>query len=141
MFEARLVQGNLLKKVLESVKDLLRQATWDCSDTGIQLQAMDTSHVSLVSINLSSEGFDKFWCERQLSMGMNLESMAKILRCSSKDDFVTIRTEDQADTVSFIFEAPNHDKVSEYEMKLIILRRSILVFLILTMRLSSRCHL
>ena len=118
MFEARLVQGNLLKKVLESVKDLLRQATWDCSDTGIQLQAMDTSHVSLVSINLSSEGFDKFGCERQLSMGMNLESMAKILRCSSKDDIVTIRAQDQADTVSFIFEAPNHEKVSEYEMKL-----------------------
>ena len=38
MFEARLVQGNLLKKVLESLKDLLSEATWDCTDTGIQLQ-------------------------------------------------------------------------------------------------------
>jgi hypothetical protein len=38
MFEARLVQGNLLKKVLESLKDLLNEATWDCADTGIQLQ-------------------------------------------------------------------------------------------------------
>merc|ERR1712010_289024 len=38
MFEARLVQGNLLKKVLESLKDLLTEATWDCADTGIQLQ-------------------------------------------------------------------------------------------------------
>ena len=38
MFEARLVQGNLLKKVLESLKDLLNEATWDCTDTGIQLQ-------------------------------------------------------------------------------------------------------
>ena len=35
MFEARLVQGNLLKKVLESLKDLLNEATWDYSDTGI----------------------------------------------------------------------------------------------------------
>ena len=38
MFEARLVQGNLLKKVLESLKDLLNEATWDCADSGIQLQ-------------------------------------------------------------------------------------------------------
>ena len=38
MFEARLVQGNLLKKVLESLKDLLNEATWDCTDSGIQLQ-------------------------------------------------------------------------------------------------------
>ena len=40
MFEARLVQGNLLKKVLESLKDLLNEATWDCTDTGIQLQVV-----------------------------------------------------------------------------------------------------
>ena len=81
MFEARLVQGSLLKKVLESLKDLLKEATWDCSDSGIQLQAMDNSHVSLVSVNLRADGFDKFRCDRQLSMGMSLESMAKILRC------------------------------------------------------------
>ena len=31
MFEARLVQGNLFKKLLESVKELLNEATWDCS--------------------------------------------------------------------------------------------------------------
>merc|ERR1712079_3860 len=117
MFEARLVQGSLLKKVLESVKELLRQATWDCSDTGIQLQAMDTSHVSLVSVNLCSEGFDKFRCDRQLSMGMDLDSMARILRCSSKEDTVVVRAQDQPDTVTFIFESPTHAKVSEYEMK------------------------
>ena len=70
MFEARLVQGNLLKKVLESLKDLLNEATWDCADTGIQLQAMDNSHVSLVSVLLRADGFDKFRCDRQLSMGM-----------------------------------------------------------------------
>ena len=69
MFEARLVQGNLLKKVLESLKDLLNEATWDCADTGIQLQAMDNSHVSLVSVLLRADGFDKFRCDRQLSMG------------------------------------------------------------------------
>ena len=38
MFEARLIQGNLLKKVMESLKDLLTEATWDCTDGGIQLQ-------------------------------------------------------------------------------------------------------
>ena len=46
--------------MLESLKDLLTEATWDCADTGIQLQAMDNSHVSLVSVNLRADGFDKF---------------------------------------------------------------------------------
>jgi len=118
MFEARLVQGNLLKKVLESLKDLLKEATWDCSDSGIQLQAMDNSHVSLVSVNLRADGFDKFRCDRQLSMGMSLESMAKILRCAANDDIITVKAQDQGDTVNFMFESPNQEKVSDYEMKL-----------------------
>ena len=41
MFEARLVQGALLKKVIDAVKDLLNEATWDASATGLSLQAMD----------------------------------------------------------------------------------------------------
>ena len=52
MFEARLLQGSLLKKVMDALKDLLNEAAWDCTDAGIQLQAMDNSHVSLVSLNL-----------------------------------------------------------------------------------------
>merc|ERR1712142_264648 len=118
MFEARLVQGSLLKKVLEAIKDLLNEASWDCADTGIQLQAMDNSHVSLVSLNLRAEGFDKYRCDRNLSMGMNLTSMSKILKCASNDDIITMKAQDNADTVTFVFEAPNQEKVSDYEMKL-----------------------
>merc|ERR1711944_227345 len=118
MFEARLIQGNLLKKVLEPLKDILNEATWDCADTGIQLQAMDNSHVPLVSVNLRADGFDKFRCDRTLSMGMNLTSMSKILRCAANDDIITVKAQDQADTVTFMFESPNQEKVSDYEMKL-----------------------
>ncbi|PSN38108.1 Proliferating cell nuclear antigen [Blattella germanica] len=118
MFEARLVQSSLLKKVLEAIKDLLNEATFDCSDSGIQLQAMDNSHVSLVSLNLRSDGFDKYRCDRNLSMGMNLASMTKILKCAANEDVVTMKAQDNADTVTFVFESPNQEKVSDYEMKL-----------------------
>ena len=38
MFEARLTQGALLKKILDAIKDLVNEAVWDCSDSGISLQ-------------------------------------------------------------------------------------------------------
>merc|ERR1712111_20225 len=139
MFEARLIQGNLLKKVLESLKDLLNEATWDCADTGIQLQAMDNSHVSLVSVLLRADGFDKFRCDRQLSMGMNLTSMSKILRCAANDDIITIKAQDQADTVTFMFESPNQEKMADYEMKLMNLDQEHLVFQKPTTPQLSRC--
>ncbi|XP_030388507.1 proliferating cell nuclear antigen [Scaptodrosophila lebanonensis] len=118
MFEARLGQATILKKILDAIKDLLNEGTFDCSDSGIQLQAMDNSHVSLVSLTLRSDGFDKFRCDRNLSMGMNLGSMAKILKCANNEDNVTIKAQDNADTVTIMFESANQEKVSDYGMKL-----------------------
>ena len=75
MFEARLVQGSLLKKVLESIKDLVTDANFDCSQNGFALQAMDSSHVSLVALLLRCDGFEHYRCDRNMTMGMNLTNM------------------------------------------------------------------
>jgi len=72
MFEARLIQGYILKKILDAIKDLVNEASWDCSPSGMSLQAMDTSHVSLVAVNLKADGFDKYRCDRSVTLGMNL---------------------------------------------------------------------
>jgi len=119
MFEARLEHGNLLKKILESIKDLVTEANFDCNGSGISLQAMDRSHVSLVAMLLRAEGFNPYRCDRNLSLGINLGSMAKILKCSSTDDIITIKAEDTgADSVTFLFESPNNDRVCDYQLKL-----------------------
>ncbi|XP_041001495.1 proliferating cell nuclear antigen-like [Juglans microcarpa x Juglans regia] len=118
MLELRLVQGGLLKKVLESIKDLVNDANFDCSPAGFSLQAMDSSHVALVALLLRSEGFEHYRCDRNLSMGMNLNNMAKMLKCAGNDDIVTIKADDGADSVTFMFESPTQDKISDFEMKL-----------------------
>jgi len=119
MFEARLQQGNLLKKILESIKDLVTEANFDCNSSGISLQAMDSSHVSLVAMLLRAEGFDPYRCDRNLSLGINLGSMSKILKCSGANDIITIKAEDTgADNVTFIFESQDNDRVSDFQLKL-----------------------
>ncbi|CAI9770785.1 unnamed protein product [Fraxinus pennsylvanica] len=118
MLELRLVQGSLLKKVLEAIKDLVTDANFDCSATGFSLQAMDSSHVALVSLLLRSEGFEHYRCDRNISMGMNLNNMAKMLKCAGNDDIITLKADDGSDTVTFMFESPTQDKISDFEMKL-----------------------
>ncbi|PON87573.1 Proliferating cell nuclear antigen, PCNA [Trema orientale] len=118
MLELRLVQGGLLKKVLESLKDLVNDANFDCSASGFSLQAMDSSHVALVALLLRSEGFEHYRCDRNLSLGMNLNNMAKMLKCAANDDIVTIKADDASDSVTFMFESPNQDKIADFEMKL-----------------------
>ena len=142
MFEARLLQGGVLKKVtssfflepvqattlpildcvhhiainynflcipqlIESIKDLVTDANFDCSSTGISLQAMDSSHVSLVALHLRAEGFEHYRADRNLSLGINLGSMSKILKCAGNDDIITLKAEDSGDNVSFMFENPS----------------------------------
>jgi proliferating cell nuclear antigen len=118
MFEAELVKGNLLKKILESIKELITDASFDCSSTGISLQAMDSAHVSLVHLLLKSDGFDKYRCDKNLSLGVNMLTVSKMLRSVSQEDSITIKAMEDADTVTFVIKG-QHDSVSEFELKLV----------------------
>ncbi|KAI3450461.1 hypothetical protein Pfo_007126 [Paulownia fortunei] len=118
MLELRLVQGSLLKKVLEAIKDLVNNANFDCTATGFSLQAMDSSHVALMALLLRSEGFEHYRCDRNISMGMNLNNMAKMLKCAGNDDIITLRADDGSDVVTFMFESHTQDKIADFEMKL-----------------------
>lgn len=72
MFEAKLADGSILKKIIESIKDLVTEANFECSSTGISVQAMDISHVSLISLELSSELFFEYRCDRNIVLGVNI---------------------------------------------------------------------
>ncbi len=45
MFEARLAQGFLLKKLADALKELVDEANFCASSNGLNMHAMDKSHV------------------------------------------------------------------------------------------------
>ncbi|CAG8849653.1 31690_t:CDS:2, partial [Gigaspora margarita] len=94
--KARLTQGALLKRLLDSVKELVTDANFDCSETGISLQAMDNSHVALVSLSLRAEGFNPYRCDRGFSLGVNLNSLNKIMKCAGNEDIITLKADDSS---------------------------------------------
>ena len=135
MLEARLEQANLLKKVctslvrfeicpnsfvqvVEAIKDLVQDCNFDCNDSGIALQAMDNSHVALVSMMLKAESFSPFRCDRNIALGINLTSLTKVLRCAQNEDILTLKAEDAPDVVNLVFESAESDRLSEYDIKL-----------------------
>ncbi|KXN74880.1 proliferating cell nuclear antigen [Conidiobolus coronatus NRRL 28638] len=118
MFEAKLSQGGLLKKVVEAVKELVNECNIDCNDSGLQLQAMDSSHVALVALILKSEGFEPYRCDRNITLGVSITSLNKLLKCANNDDVITLKSEDDCQVLSMTFESPKEDRVSEYDLKL-----------------------
>jgi len=118
MFEAKLEQADLLKKIIESIKDLVEDCNFDCNDQGIGLQAMDRSHVALVSLMLKADSFSPYRCDRNITLGLNLNSLAKVMRAAQGNEMLTLKAEDAPDVVALRFESPVADRVSEYEIKL-----------------------
>jgi len=119
MFEAKLSQSGQIKKLIEAIKDIVSDANLECNENGISLQAMDSSHVSLVSLIIPSEDFEVFRCDKPVTLGLNLGSFYKILKCSSNEDSILISCQDIADNLTVVFESVNNDRISEFELKLI----------------------
>lgn len=109
----------MLKKLFEAVKELCKDVRFDCSESGIALQAMDSSHVALVALLLKETAFDTYRCDRAMSLGVNVESVVRIFKTCGNDDVVTLRKEDDSDTLLFSFENAAMERYSAFELKLI----------------------
>jgi len=118
MFECRLPKADVLKKVMDALKDLIKEGVWDVNCESLSLQSMDSSHVALVQVTLNSDGFESFRCDKNLALGVNMDTMQKLMKCAANEDMLTIKAEDDGDLMSIVFESQNGDKTSEYEMKL-----------------------
>lgn len=119
MLEAKLVHSSLFKKIIDSMKELVKDVNFDCSPTGMYLQAMDSAHISLVCLLIEREGFEFYRCDNNISMGINLPTLSKMLKCSGNDDTITIKSHDLGETVTITLESQTGERTTEFDLKLI----------------------
>merc|ERR1712187_313459 len=100
------------------MKDLCKDVNFDCSEKGLQVQSMDSSHVALVSLMLRESAFSEFKCDRPTSLGMNVDSLGKILKMCGQSDSLKLKWKNEADTVTFQCEGGDQDRISEFDLKL-----------------------
>jgi proliferating cell nuclear antigen len=118
VLEAQLQQAILLKKVVDAMKDLCKDVNFDCSEKGIQVQSMDSSHVALVSLLLRESAFADFKCDRPTSLGMNVDSLGKIFKMCGPNDSLKLRWQNDADTLNFQCESSDDDRIADFDLKL-----------------------
>jgi len=117
VLDAQLQQAALIKKVVDAMKDLCKDVNFDCSEKGLQVQAMDSSHVALVSLMLRESAFSEFKCDRPTSLGMNVESLGKVLKMCGPSDSLKLRWQDGEDIVNFQCESGD-DRITDFSLKL-----------------------
>jgi proliferating cell nuclear antigen len=102
--EARLENPVLFRKILDAMRELVEEGNIDCNQSGLSMQAMDTSRVALAAMYLSRDGFDSYTCNENITLGLNLGSIQKILKCGDSNDVLTLKHADDTSELKFQFE-------------------------------------
>ncbi len=122
MFEATLPEAHLLKRLVDSLKDLVQDVTLLLTPSGLSMQAMDSSHVALVSLMLPSTGgtFSAYRCDHQfMRIGVSMGSLAKVLKLGDGQDEVVLQANDDANVLKITFKNPKTEKITEFSMRLV----------------------
>jgi len=85
----------------------------------MSLQAMDGSHVALVSLNLSMEGFEHYRSDTNMVLGVNVNLLAKVMKLADPADSITLSADENATHLKLVFENPKTERTTEFTMNLI----------------------
>ena len=121
MFEALLANGLILKKIIESIKELVTEVNFEVTSEAISLQAMDASHVALVALMLRASEFEEYRCDRPQTLGVSIANLAKLLKIAGNDDSIILRAEDEASVLTLVFTGKNNEKMCEFNLNLLTL--------------------
>lgn len=119
MFYARLNESILMKKLIESIKDIVSEINFEVSNLGINLQAMDASHVALVSVNLSPEGFQEYRCDKTMNLGIQVGNLWKLMKCGGNDDCLILKAQADGNYLNIRFENKKLKKSCDFNLNLI----------------------
>lgn len=105
MFEARFEECSLFRRIIDSIKDLVKMVNIEVNTKGLSIQAMDSCHVALVSLLIKEKAFSTYTCHKPLTLGLTIENVAKILKIADNDDSLTLQCEDEPTFLKFRFES------------------------------------
>ncbi len=113
-----IVKSSIIKSVIDSYKDNITEGIWKFSNDGITMQAIDTSHVFICEMKLSKESFSSFVCNSPVSVGISFNNLAKILKCSSNDDAISLKLIGKTNII-VSFKNKGSNRSSKFDLKTI----------------------
>lgn len=114
------IKSSTFRGIVDAISEIVDSVVMTFTGTGIVLQAMDASHVSLCFLDLKSEGFAEYECRRDVvSVGVPITTMSKIFKCSTSEDNLCIKIEDgNSGADKMTLEFSNSCRTSEFQMRL-----------------------
>lgn len=120
LLEIKTVQTGAFRILIEAMKEILSEANFEFSPSGIKLKKMNHSNTILVHLKLDSENFDEYFCKKKINLGISLINFFKYIKSMGNNDTLTLSM-DEEDTseLSIIMENTNKKIVRDYKLKLL----------------------
>ena len=92
MFKAR-IKADSIKEFIGTVGALVDEAKLNVSEDGIQVKAVDPSHVAMIEANLVKSAFDSYEAA-PVEMGIDVDKFKTVLAVAGKEDMVDMEKDD-----------------------------------------------
>ena len=92
MFKAR-IKADSIKEFIGTVGALVDEAKLNVSEDGLQVKAVDPSHVAMIEANLVKSAFDNYEAATA-EMGIDVDKFKTVLAVAGKEDMVDMEKDD-----------------------------------------------
>ena len=114
------VQCAAIRNLFETLKDVLQDCNlvFDCN--GMRCLQMDNNHNVLVSVKLTSKGFEEYQCDSRVVAGINVSNMFRLVKSIGQSDTLTMMIEDNNPNVmKMIIQNLDKNMESAFELNLL----------------------
>jgi proliferating cell nuclear antigen len=94
--------GKILKDLVDICKDVVGDINLEITESGIAMQAMDMSHVCLVTFFIDKQEFDEYNIDKTVVLSLSLKSLNLILKCY-KEGYKLSLSYTEKDVLQIIF--------------------------------------
>ena len=92
MLKAR-IKAESLKEFIGAVGSLVDEAKVNVNEDGMQIKAVDPSHVAMIEANMVKSAFDSYEA-KSMEMGMDIDKFKNVLTVAGKDEMVDLEKDD-----------------------------------------------
>jgi len=100
LFKAKISDAKLLRDMITAISTLVDEATFNITQEGIKLRAMDPSRVAMIDFEWPKTVFDEYTCDAPTKMCINIGEMLKLLRRTGKDESVELALDEKTNRLN-----------------------------------------
>jgi len=95
LFEVELSRIDTFRNLVKALSVIVDEGTFNMDEAQVKLLAMDPSHVAMVDFELPREFFEKYTCEGEPRLTLNIGEFLKFLDRVDRDEKVTIKLDEE----------------------------------------------